>query len=385
MRLKTLNGAPLCEDLDFGAETLLSDGALAQYLYSELHQAPDEKSTAPDLKWRRLASTVTRLRTGWSQPYLPTGAFHGSNPDASFSVPEIEGQSDLPPDDTTILDQTVTLLDYATGVDDFVQHALTFHDTLLSSQIAVNDTANRSISSSPFMETSFQTMSTDMESQPSEASQGPILQLPSSLTLTSLASLPSAHHLRSIYPQTPTPNFLCVLTAPPNDRDVFVRKGGYKMSLREITVADETKSGFRISFWNRPSGRVESQNSLAHTLERVRAGDILLLRNIALNAFRDNVYGQSLNPSIARVRTSVEILMSSSGISNRQLAALPAPVAAVFMRVKRWASAHVAPENAGSRKRKGVGIGSSSKSTKRTLGSSNSHSETLPPDTMEAA
>jgi hypothetical protein len=384
MRLKTLNGAPLCEDLDFGAATLLNVEALARYFEEELHQASGETGTAPDLKWRRLAPADTRLHTGWSQPYLPAGAFHGSNPDMAFSIPQVDGPSDMPQDNTTILDQTVTLLDHYSEVDDFVQNALRFHDSLLSSQIA-GDAGDRAGSASSFMEDSFHTMSTDMESQQQVASQGPILQIPSSLALTSLGSLPSPEHLRSIYPQTPTPNFLCVLTAPPSDRDVFVRKGGYKMSLREITVADETKSGFKISFWNRPFGRGESQNSLAQTLERVKVGDILLLRNIALNAFRDNVYGQSLNPSITRVRTSVEVLMSSSGISSRQLGALPAAVVAAFMRVKRWASVHVAPDTAGLRKRKGGAMEVSSRFTKRTTRSPDAHNDTLPPDTMEAA
>ncbi|KAF2690321.1 hypothetical protein K458DRAFT_383439 [Lentithecium fluviatile CBS 122367] len=382
MRLKTLNGAPLCENLDFGAENLLDAEALARCLHDPLYQPPSEKNTAPNLKWRRLTPKDTRLRTGWSQPYLPEGALHGSNPDLSFSVPEIEGPLDLPSDDTTILDQTVTLLDNTVGIDDFVQHSLIFHDTLLSSQIAADDAADRTVSSFSLMGTSFETMSTDMESQPQEASQGPILRILSTLMLTPLGSLPSADYLRSIYPQTPTPNFLCVLTAQPNDREVFVKKGGYRMSLREITVADDTKSGFTISFWNRPSGRGDSQNSVAQTLDRVRAGDILLLRNIALNAFRDNVYGQSLNPSITRVRTTVEILKSSSGISSRQLGALPAAVVATFVRVKRWASAHVASDTSGLRKRKG-GMEASSRSTKHSLRSYD-HDESLPPDTMEA-
>ena len=384
MRLKTLNGAPLCEDLDFTAEALLDSETLAHALYEEPHQAAHEKSTAPDLKWRRLAPTDTRLRTGWSQPYLPAGAFQGSNPDASFSVPEIEKLSESPPDDTTILEQTVTLLDDTVEPSNFVQQSLIFHDTLLSSQIAGDDAADQTFSSSSFMDTSFETTDLDMNSHQHEASQGHILHIPSTFVLTPLGSLPSPDHLRAIYPQTPTPNILCVLTAPPTDREVFVKKGGYRMSLREIDVADGSKSGFRISFWNRPSGRGESQNIPIQTLDRVRAGDILLLRNIALNAFRDNVYGQSLNPSITRVRTTVEILKSSGGISSRQLSALPTAVAAAFMKVKRWASAHVASDIAGSRKRKGA-METSSKSTKRSLRSSEAPDDTLPPDTMEPA
>jgi hypothetical protein len=384
MKLKTLNGAPLSEDLDFSPETLLDGGALAQYLCSEEPQRTHGTGTAPALKWRRLAPTGTGLHTGWSQPYLPAGAFHGSNPDVSFSVPEMEGLSELPPDDTTttFLDQTVTLLDNTVEPDDYVEHSLIFHDTLLSSQVAGDNAVEQTLSSPSFVETSFNT--TDVDSQQHEASQGPIVHVPSTLVLTTLGSLPSPEHLRSIYPQTPTPNIICVLTAPPIDREVVAKKGGYKMSLREFTVADDTRSSFKISFWNRPAGRAESQSILTQTLDRVRAGDILLLRNIALNAFRDDVYGQSLNPSITRVRTSVGILMSSTGMSNRQLSALPAAALATFMRVKRWASAHVASDMAGLRKRK-ADTETSTSSTKRTLRSSKRYNDTLPPDTMEAA
>jgi hypothetical protein len=382
MRLKTLNGAPLSTDLDFRAENLLDIDSLVRYLYAEPHTSHEnDRASAPELKWRRLAPTETRLRTGWSQPFLPAGAFHGSNPDVSFFVPDIQPSSGLSPDETTVFDQTVTLLDHTDVPDDFVQHSLIFHDTLLSSQIAGDDATDQTVSSSSFMGTSFEM--TDMESQQHEASHGPVLHVASSLILTSVGSLPSPDHLRAIYPQTLTPNILCVLTAPPTDREVFVRNGGFKMTLREITVADDSKSGFKISFWNRPSGRPESQNTITQTLDCVRVGDILLLRNIALNAFRDDVYGQSLNPSITRVRTTVDVLKSGSGISSRRLGALPAAVLAAFMRVKRWAGAHVAPDTTGLRKRKG-GMDASSGTTKRSLRSSNAHNDTLPPDTMEA-
>jgi hypothetical protein len=57
------------------------------------------------------------------------------------------------------------------------------------------------------------------------------------------------------------------------------------MDLYEITVADDTKSGFKISFWLRPareSGneQANAQQPLLHSLEHMRVGDILLMRNI---------------------------------------------------------------------------------------------------------
>ncbi|KAF2449119.1 hypothetical protein P171DRAFT_336047, partial [Karstenula rhodostoma CBS 690.94] len=264
----------------------------------------------------------------------------------------------------------------------FVHHSLIFHDTLLSSQIAPGGLVDGAVTSQSFVATSFEsTTSISMDSFQRSNTDVPILQIPTTLKLTALGTLPSAAHLRRIYPQTPTPNFLCVLAAPPEDREVFVRKGGYRMRLREITVADDTRSDFKITFWQKPQKTGDSQNVLGHALQRIKAGDILLLRNIALNAFRDDVYGQSLNPSIARVQSSIEILMSSGGISSRQLGALPAPVVTAFMRVKKWASAHVASDVPGLKKRKDESQ-RSNRYAKRSLRSSYAHDETLPPDTM---
>lgn len=152
------------------------------------------------------------------------------------------------------------------------------------------------------------------------------------------------------------------------------------MQLREIIVADDTKGGFKVSFWQKPSAGSEPQNALRQTLQRIKAGDILLLRNIALNTFRDNVYGQSLNLSIARVQTSVQVLMSGTGVSSRQLGALPAPVVTAFMRVKKWANVHVASDV--HRKRKDESQ-ISNRSTKRSFRSVGNYDEELPPDTME--
>ncbi|KAF2642759.1 hypothetical protein P280DRAFT_396093 [Massarina eburnea CBS 473.64] len=265
-------------------------------------------------------------------------------------------------------------------MDGFAQHSLIFHETLVSSQIAAG-TDDHTVSSSSFMNTSFASMSSKIESQSHGDSQAPILQVPSTLTMTALSSLPSADALRAIYPQTPTHNLLCVLTTQPEDREILVKKGKYRMHLREVTVADDTRSDFKVSFWSRPSQKDDAQNVLFNTLSRLKVGDILLLRNIALNAFRDNVYGQSLNLSITRARTTVEVLMSDGSISSHQLDALPATIVGPFMKVKKWAKTHVAPDIRALRKRKQPD--SSEISAAQSRARHEAHDSSLPPDTME--
>lgn len=378
MRLKTLNGAPLQASLDFTPDVLLDPHEAARFLPSDC--LPTDLAQDPPLKWRHVAPREHRLRSDWSQPYLPDGGLNGDDPPLSFLIPGVGASFDAYPEDTSNFDTMMTINEAPFDDIRFVHHSLVFHDTLLSSQIAPGGLVDGTGTSQSFVGTSFEsTTSISMDSWNADV---PILHVPTTLKLTALGALPSVAHLRRIYPQTPTPNFMCVLTAPPEDREVFVKKGAYRMRLREIVVADDTRSDFKITFWQRPKVD-DSPNSLSHVLQRVKPGDILLLRNIALNAFREDVYGQSLNPSIARVQTSIEILMSSGGISSRQLAALPGPVVAAFMRVKKWASAHVASDVPGLKKRKNESQ-RSNRSDKRSLRSSNAHDRTLPPDTMES-
>ncbi|KAL1594589.1 hypothetical protein SLS60_010350 [Paraconiothyrium brasiliense] len=381
MRLKTLNGAPLRASLDFSPQALLDPEAAIRFIHQDA-LSPVLAQDAP-LKWRHVVPKELRLQSDWSHPYLPNGALDADDPTLSFLVPGVGASFDAIPEDTTNLDTIVTIDEVPIDDSDFVHQSLIFHDTLLSSQIAPGGLADSTAASQSFVGTSFDSStSSDMGSLQQSNTEGQNLRIPPTMSLTALGALPSAAHLRRIYPQTPTPNILCALAAPPEDREVFVKKGGYRMQLRELTVADDTRSGFKVTIWQKPSKGGNSQNTLAHTLQRVKAGDILLLRNIALNAFRDEVYGQSLNPSIARVQTSIEILMSGGGISSRQMGALPAPVATAFMRVKKWAAAHIASDMPGHKKRKD-GSQRSSRSVRRSFRRSAAHNDTLPPDTME--
>ena len=383
MRLKTLNGAPLRAKLDFSPEVLIPLEWVTQFPFQPHIQTTDITEDVP-LKWRHVTPKGQKLKSDWSQPYVPTSGFQGSDPDVTFDLPGV-GASLNTEQDTTNFDTTMTHEDDELEETEFMYHSLIFDNKLLSSQLVDAGTTDQSQS---FLSTSMDSsssfaMDSFQDSIQQSNTEGPILQIPPSVKLTTLGALPDAVHLRRIYPQTPTPSLLCVLAASPEDRVVFTKKGGYKMRLREIIVADDTKSNFKISFWQRSSNGKESHSALEHTLQIIKTGDILLLRNVALNAFRDDVYGQSLNPSITRARTSIDVLMNSSGISNRQLAALPAHVAAAFTRVRKWANTHIASNRTAQKKRKEESQ-RQNLPQKRVLRSSSFHEETLPPDTMES-
>jgi hypothetical protein len=380
MRLKTLNGAPLSQNLRFDEHALLPRNE-CKSLVASLN-ATISSTDATTFKWRRLRGKDTRLHTGWSQPYLPGSDRRLEEMEASITMPRVEQSSNFPDLESTQLDTTMGLGEQSFAPDTFLQHSLVFHDTLLSSQVAQDVVeGDQTISSSSFLTTSFGTTISEPNSEGNVEEPALMLQVPPKMSLTALQSLPTAQHLRSIYPQTPTPNFLCALMTHPERREVFVRKGGYTMDLYEVTVADDTSSGFKVSFWLRPhSDHNTTAQPLLKILETIKVGDILLLRNIALTAFRDTVYGQSLNPSIARARTTVDVLMDSSGSHVGHLGGLPASMVESFVRVKRWAKTHVAPPDVGGRKRRRTSNGQGQEGKRKTA--SSFLDDSLPPDTL---
>ncbi|KAF2264640.1 hypothetical protein CC78DRAFT_568124 [Lojkania enalia] len=332
----------------------------------------DEDSTA--IKWRRLTAPHTRLRSGWSQPCLPEARLEALTTQSSFSIPNLELSIKLTNEKTTVLD------------DDVLQHSLVFHDTLSSSQIKLDAEADRTVSFSLSLSNSSQSGAAEPDQQGETEQIGAILQVPPNLVITSLSDLPGSRHLHSIYPQTLTPSLLCVLATPVESREMLIRRGGHRMHFFEINVADKTRSGFKISFWFRPKNNAsrttyDVQESLLQTLEQAKVGDILLLRNIALNVFRNEVYGQSLNAAITRARTVVEVVMKRDGSSYYQLSMLPSVLEEKFWRVQKWASFHVASDHVASGKRK--------RSTRRnedlqTGKRPNFPDDNYPPDTLEA-
>lgn len=385
MRLKLLNGAPLCEHLDFSNEVLIAASESFESRSKERYNLSSQDNNV--LKWRDIGFRRAPFRTGWSQPFLPGSGLRSVHGSHSFHLPGVEDTSDLPQHDATNLDTTITFDEELPAADEYLQHSLVFYDTLLSSQVVQEIGADDTVASSSFLTTSFGTTASGFSSPSPVDSQVPILQVPNAMAVTPLGSVPSAQHLRSIYPQTPTPNFLCVLMTTPERREVIVRKGGYKMDLWEITVGDDTRSNFKVTFWLRPPRNSNTEQNhvqvqLRHILELLQAGDIVLLRNIALTSFRDAVYGQSLNTAISRARTSVDVLSKCGGVSVPRVSGLPASAVDTFTRVKRWARSHVVGETNVGRKRKG-GASRGESIAKRSRSSSGIDDD-LPPDTMEA-
>lgn len=381
MRLKTLNGAPWPRDLDFSPESLRDVTNCHEFNVTEQH-APND-STLIQVKWRSLAPDNVQLHTGWSQPYLPRSGQLDGNANISTALPDLEQSTIFGNESAHSPDVPYSFDDELSIAEDFLEQSFHFHDSVLSSQIAPD--ADQTVSSSSFLATSFETTQSDFSNTNEVTEHGASRKLLPKVIVTSLNSLYTARELHSISPNIPTSNLVCVLTSNPEWRQVIVRKSGLKASLCEIVVADDTNTGFKITFWlcrQQESNKEHKkrEDTFNGALEHLQVGDVLLLRNVALASFRDTVYGQSLHPAITRAKTTIDVLMQHNGVPVKPLSKLPTSIAEPFARVRKWARAHIATTRRGT-KRAVTSPQSISSKRKMTRSTPN---ETLPPNTLEA-
>ncbi|KAF2159670.1 hypothetical protein M409DRAFT_29836 [Zasmidium cellare ATCC 36951] len=222
--------------------------------------------------------------------------------------------------------------------EDFLEYSLAVLQNLESSQI--EDADGTFLDETTVLpSTSFSTTaSTEYSLTRSEASVSTELPSQQVVTfnglITDLRRVPNARHLQSIHPQTMTINILAGVISIQAPRTVRVRRSGAEMDIVEVLVGDDTRAGFSISFWLTP---VDSQrpfqsvakDSLRGKLSDLRIGDVILVTHIALSAFRNNVYGQSLSRRITRNNTSLTVLSDHVG-------GLSGPNATKLEKVRNW-------------------------------------------------
>ncbi|KAH8171146.1 Nucleic acid-binding, OB-fold protein [Sarocladium implicatum] len=120
--------------------------------------------------------------------------------------------------------------------------------------------------------------------------------------LSDLEDVPPAPRILALNPSTVTLNLIVGILSIAQPRTVTTR-WGRAMSLIEILVGDDTRSGFAVTFW-----LPESEVTNSH-ITKLRRQDVVLLQNVGLHVFRGKVYGQSLRRDL----TKVSILWGSSG------------------------------------------------------------------------
>ena len=347
-RMIFLAGAPEADKLDWSESQLLPSHHLADRtsLRIMLQSSSVSAATSESAKWRAI-------------PFKTAGE----------SVAQ-----ELPPEAQlhTLDKRNGTQL--ATGqMDGFLEHSIAVLEDLETSQIAAHSFDGTTFEPTASFNTSMVTdaFSTNYDSFYSGASTQPSpgVHRPLPGSVTDLKHISNAAHIERIAPQTLTVHLLAGIISVSPSRTVKLRRRKAEMDIIEILLGDETRAGFSISFWLAP---VESQqkpkDDLRDTINKLRPGNVVFLQNVALSAFKGNVYGQSLSKRFARNSTSVTTLSDES--ASGQAPALSAKL----NRVSAWVEMFVGVPSGGANKRTGSPLRNGR--NKRTT-------VDLPPDTQE--
>lgn len=312
-----LAGAPEADRLDWSTPGLLQtfqDSIAAFALLSQQAKHSPRPSTSSQDKslldmpvWRSLSLQRAHVPTGFSQQHdlnivnhFPSSADFLTTAGISFEA----ASQGLSQDD--VAGQESRLL------DEWYEHSLALHDDLASSQLVPRDSQgnhsgggngtepssaggtdhSKSVSSTTSDEGDTTTILTADDDativvrtplQPGRQRTG------AADHLSDLEDIPPARYLESIRPQTMTVTLIAGIISIAAPRIVQTRFGTSK-SLVEVLIGDETKSGFSVTFW---LSAAESDSDTG-PLAGLRAQDVVLMRNVALNVFRGKVYGGSL-------------------------------------------------------------------------------------------
>lgn len=187
-----------------------------------------------------------------------------------------------------------------TTLSQFYDHSFSFHETTCVS-VTESLHADSTDESGPWEDSSSLSMGGD--SQPGKSIS---FQLPVVGGLSDLADIPSAVYLQSIMPQTMSVNLIVCILKVEQPRQIVTRTGQC-MDLVELLVGDDTRAGFRITFWLVPLERTTNvmracdETDTRASLADLRPRDIVLLRTVGLSSFRNGVYGQSLRNSVTKL------------------------------------------------------------------------------------
>jgi hypothetical protein len=272
-RLLLFAGAPPSSSLTSESCTLTQiDDSFAEFL----GLVPQKSAPAPLSNlapWRSLPLNRKPLHTGFSQTH--DVSINLANQTEFFTTAEVSFQ-----------EQSQSFEgggDAETMLSQFYDHSLALHNPVPSSQL--DSFEETTFEETTFEQTSFMTtfaagQADAMESVPSH--------------LSDLEDIPPAPKILALNPQTITLNIIDGIISIAQPRTVTTR-WGRNLSLVEVLLGDETKTGFAVTFW------LEEANAAAAEISALRRQDVVLMQNVALHVFQNKVYGQSLRRGMTKV------------------------------------------------------------------------------------
>jgi hypothetical protein len=336
-----LTGAPDTEILDWSEAKLLTVFTIgpSSVIEDTTSGTPQPIASWQAPKWRSLAAEPERKERRRETPQPEFFSFTAQIPDLDIALKQ-----------------------------DFLDHSRALIDDLVSSQLAPTNVDETTLLDS----TAFSFVSEiSIPSQTSPSPEKPNLPVSTNIPLTDIKQIPSASHILAIAPQTVTLNLLCAVISVSQPRVVTIRRRQATMEIQDLLIGDETRAGFSVSFWLPPAdsqqSRIKSHESddLRNSLQSLRPGDVVLVRNVALSVWRNAVYGQSLGRRWARNCTSIHRIEDGAGATAR---ALPFGGMGKLAKVRDWRDDFVGRRPTKQRGNKGKGIVT--------------NDEDLPPDTQ---
>lgn len=321
-----LTGAPESRRLDWADSNLLTtfQTSIAQFALLQPACSPSQSDTGtqkdhPDESlldlavWRSLPLQRTHIHTGFSQQHdlhfvgrFPSSADFLTTADISFKAISQSSTQEESEECSRLLAE-------------FYKHSLAVHDDLASSQLVPPGSSTEEITGDVSVDetTSFDADDSlasrededDGTSFLTREGNSPVLpKTPlkpawgvrgADHRLSDLQDIPSAKVLLSLMPQTVTVNLIVCIISIAAPRMVETRYG-HTSTLVEVIVGDETKSGFSVTFWlsRKTFNGDKTENGV---LAGLRRQDIVLMQNVALNVFRNKVYGGSLRRDMTKV------------------------------------------------------------------------------------
>lgn len=308
-----LTGAPPSSTLEWGEDSL-SAPLLAAFgdTHSKQSDGDPTISNLPTLPaWRRLPLVINHLPSGLTQQsvYLNHSLVKSTLAKSQATFFTASDISLLPND--SFVEGTQTSLRSESGSDDalsqFYEHSFNIHDEVPASNVTAFLSFDDQTQGIPT-----DNVQDDREPPPSSLTR----PKPRSTRLSTLKEIPSAAYLRSLEPQTMTVDLVVGILHIPQLRFIQTRRGNRQVELAELTVADDTKSGFGVSIWlpqDQPSNsRKTQEQDLRSKVTSIRPRDIVLVKNLALTSFQKKVHGQSLR----KANTTLDLLYRSVVDSN---------------------------------------------------------------------
>ena len=299
-----LTGAPLSISLDW------TEGSLCCPLQQcfEEHKRTNPPVFSPSTgrpAWRKLPLETKHLPSGLTQ------LVHTGDAAERETQEYDEETSFLTVTDVSILsDCSEQLSNQAIGssgssFDDaltqFYEYSYALHEEQPASDVihldSLNDTTQFSIAT-------FESQLEAIE-KAQQLPQKAVQAKPRSLQTTSLRNIPNASTIRGLGTSTMSVDLLVVVLSISQPRLITTKKYGRLVELVEMTVADDTKAGFGITLWlpvlKEHSAKVPQEALLRCSVANLRPQDIILAKNVALEAFKGKVYGQSLRKGITKL------------------------------------------------------------------------------------